>query len=128
MDEPTEEISPFDVAHTVDHFDGSETLGYLKLQSSMRASPVVKSTGAREGPSGRSIDEWNGSRELYFSSMVLRRPVDGVTTREEPTDATPSAADLKPLYASLPQPFRALSCRDADGWERPPPRRGGADR
>lgn len=41
VDEPTEEISPFDVGHTVGLFDGSETLGYLKLQSSMRASPVV---------------------------------------------------------------------------------------
>lgn len=41
MDEPTEEISPFDVGHAVGLFDGSETLGCLQLQSSMRASPVV---------------------------------------------------------------------------------------
>jgi hypothetical protein len=41
VDEPTEEISPFDVGHTVGLFDGSETLGYLKLQPPMRASPVV---------------------------------------------------------------------------------------
>jgi hypothetical protein len=34
VDEPTEEISPFDVGHTVGPFDESETLGYLKLQSS----------------------------------------------------------------------------------------------
>jgi hypothetical protein len=39
--EPTEEISPFDVGHTVGLFDGSETLGYLELQSPMRASPVA---------------------------------------------------------------------------------------
>jgi len=39
--EPTEEISPFDVGHSVDRFDGTETLGYRKRQSSMRASPVV---------------------------------------------------------------------------------------
>ena len=37
----SEEISPFDVGHTVGLFDGSETLGYLELQSPMRASPVV---------------------------------------------------------------------------------------
>jgi hypothetical protein len=37
VDEPTEEISPFDVGRAVDLFDGSETLRYLKLQSSMRA-------------------------------------------------------------------------------------------
>jgi DNA-binding IclR family transcriptional regulator len=41
VDEPTEEISPFDVGHTVGLFDGSETLGYLKPQPSMRASPVA---------------------------------------------------------------------------------------
>jgi len=41
VDEPSEEISPFDVGHAVGFFDGSETLRYLKLQSSMRASPVV---------------------------------------------------------------------------------------
>jgi len=41
VDEPSEEISPFDVGHTVGLFDGSETLGYLELQSPMRASPVV---------------------------------------------------------------------------------------
>ena len=41
VDEPPEEIPPFDVGHTVGLFDGRETLGYLKLQSSMRASPVV---------------------------------------------------------------------------------------
>jgi len=37
----SEEISPFDVGHTVGLFDGSETLGYLELQPPMRASPVV---------------------------------------------------------------------------------------
>ena len=42
MNEPTEEISPFDVGHTVGLFDGSsDTLGYPKLQSSMRALLVV---------------------------------------------------------------------------------------
>ena len=41
MDEPTEEISPLDVGHSVDRLDGSETLGHLKRQSPMRASPVV---------------------------------------------------------------------------------------
>jgi hypothetical protein len=41
VDEPTEEISPFDVGHTAGRFNGSETLGYLKGQSPMRASPVV---------------------------------------------------------------------------------------
>ena len=41
MHEPSEEISPFDVGHAVGLFDGSETLGYLELQSPMRASPVV---------------------------------------------------------------------------------------
>ena len=41
VDEPTDEISSFGVGHTVDRFDGSETLGYLKLQPPMRASPVV---------------------------------------------------------------------------------------
>jgi len=41
VDEPIEEISPFDVGHTVGLFDGSETFGYLKRQSPMRASPVV---------------------------------------------------------------------------------------
>ena len=41
MHEPSEEISPFDVGHTVGLFDGSETLGYLELQPPMRASPVV---------------------------------------------------------------------------------------
>ena len=41
VDEPTDEISPFDVGHAVGLFDGSETLGYLQLQSWMRASPVV---------------------------------------------------------------------------------------
>jgi hypothetical protein len=39
--EPSEEISPFDVGHAVGLFDGSETLGYLKGQSAMRASPLV---------------------------------------------------------------------------------------
>ena len=41
VDEPTEEISPFDGGHTVGLFDGSEILGYLELRSSMLASPVV---------------------------------------------------------------------------------------
>ena len=41
VDEPAEEISPFDVGHAVGLFDGSETFRYLKLQSAMRASPVV---------------------------------------------------------------------------------------
>ena len=41
VDEPTEEISPFDVGHAVSLFDGSETLGHLQLQSATRASPVV---------------------------------------------------------------------------------------
>ena len=41
VDEPAEEISPFDVGHAVGLFDGSETLGHLQFQSSMRASPVV---------------------------------------------------------------------------------------
>jgi hypothetical protein len=36
VDEPTEEISPFDAGHVVGLFDGGGTLGYLKLQSSMR--------------------------------------------------------------------------------------------
>ncbi len=31
VDEPTEEISPFDVGHAVGRFDGSETLGYPKI-------------------------------------------------------------------------------------------------
>jgi alpha-glucosidase len=35
--EPSEGISPFDVGHTVGLFDGSETLGYVKLQPPMRA-------------------------------------------------------------------------------------------
>jgi hypothetical protein len=47
VDEPTEEISPFDVGHAVGLFDGSETLGYLKLQASMRTSPVVVLHGER---------------------------------------------------------------------------------
>jgi hypothetical protein len=41
VDEPTEDISPFDVGHTVSLGDGRETLRYPKLQASMRASPVV---------------------------------------------------------------------------------------
>ncbi len=41
VDEATEEISPFDVGHAVGLFDGGETLGYLQLQSWVRASPVV---------------------------------------------------------------------------------------
>jgi len=41
VDEPAEEISPFDVGHPVGLFDGSETLGYLKRHSPMRPSPVV---------------------------------------------------------------------------------------
>jgi hypothetical protein len=41
VDEPTEGISPLDVGHTAGRFNGSETLGYLKGQSPMRASPVV---------------------------------------------------------------------------------------
>lgn len=35
VDEPAEKISPFDVGHAVGRFDGSETFGYLKLQSPM---------------------------------------------------------------------------------------------
>ena len=31
VDEPTEEISPFDVGHAVSRFDGSKTLGYPKI-------------------------------------------------------------------------------------------------
>ena len=41
VDEPPEEIAPFDVGHTGSLFDGRETLGYPKLQASMRTSPVV---------------------------------------------------------------------------------------
>ena len=41
MHEPSEEISPFDVGRAVGLFDGSETFGYLELQSAMWASPVV---------------------------------------------------------------------------------------
>src|ERR1035437_130960 len=41
VDEPPEEIPPFDVGRTVGLFDGRETLGYPNLQSSMRTSPVV---------------------------------------------------------------------------------------
>jgi hypothetical protein len=41
VDEPTEEISPFDVGHALGFFDGGETHGHLQLQPSMRASPVV---------------------------------------------------------------------------------------
>ncbi|MGO9179842.1 MAG: hypothetical protein ACLQHS_11360 [Candidatus Limnocylindrales bacterium] len=35
MDEPTEEISSLAVGQTVDRFNGSETLAYLKGQSPM---------------------------------------------------------------------------------------------
>ena len=41
MHEPTGEISPFEVGHTAGFVDRSGTLGYLKRQSPMRASPVV---------------------------------------------------------------------------------------
>jgi hypothetical protein len=37
VDEPSEEIPPFDVGHSVGFFDGRDTLGYLKFWSSMRA-------------------------------------------------------------------------------------------
>jgi hypothetical protein len=41
VDEPTEEVSPLDVGLTAGRLDGSETLGHLKGQSPMRASPVA---------------------------------------------------------------------------------------
>jgi hypothetical protein len=43
VEEATEDISPFDVGHTVSigFFEGREVLRDPKLQASMRASPVV---------------------------------------------------------------------------------------
>jgi hypothetical protein len=41
VDEPHEDISPFDVGHTVGLFDRRNALRYPELQASMRASPVV---------------------------------------------------------------------------------------
>jgi hypothetical protein len=41
VEEPSEEISPFDGGHTVGLFDRRNALRYPKLQASMRASPVV---------------------------------------------------------------------------------------
>jgi len=81
--EPIEEISPFDVGHTAGRFDGSETLGYLELQSSMRASPDVvahidpKDAIEMPGAEDQQPVQALGAKRLYPAlgeGVRIRRP------------------------------------------------------
>jgi hypothetical protein len=100
--EPSEEISPFDVGHTVGLFDGSETLGYLKLQPPMRASPVVvphidrkdaiEMPGAEDQQpqsrhSARSVSIQRSAKAFAFGALIgvriTRIPSDTKTVSKE---------------------------------------------
>ena len=105
MDEPTEQISPFDVGHAVGLFDGSETLGYLQLQSSMRASPVVvlhiDPKDAIEMPwaedqqpvqaSARSVSIQRSAKAFAFGALI------GVRITRIPSDTKTSSMERENL-------------------------------
>jgi hypothetical protein len=113
--EPTEEISPFDVGHTVGLFDGSETLGYLELQSPMRASPVVvahidpKDAIEMPGPrissqsrhSARSVSIQRSAKAFAFGALIgvriTRIPSDTKTGSKERQNLASRSRMRKPI-------------------------------
>jgi hypothetical protein len=96
VDEPTEEISPFDVGHTVGLFDGSETLWYLKLQPPMRASPVVVAHIVDVALAHHGVAQnLDNSARTAVDDAVLLAPSRSL--RSSPT-ATSSASSWPPLW------------------------------
>jgi hypothetical protein len=92
--EPSEEISPFDVGHTAGRFDESETLGYLKLQPPMRASPVVV---AHIEPKD-AIEMPGAEDQLPVQALCAKRlyPADVSAFRLRPDDRSSSSGGVSP--------------------------------